>query len=205
MTMNRSSRRIILASSSRSRAALLKSAGIDVEIRPAGVDEKAIRTVLETAGGSQPADVAEVLARAKAEAVSDQEESAIVIGADQILALGDRIFEKPEDMKAARRTIMDLAGKTHQLHACAAVAIGGETRWAYTGTAHMTMRALTPEFVGTYFAEAGEAVLGSVGAYLLEAHGVHLFERIEGDYFTILGLPLLPLLDFLRQEEAVAS
>ena len=205
MAMNLKPRRIVLASSSRSRAALLTSAGLDIEIRPAGVDEKAVRAVLETDGGSQPADVAEVLARAKAEAVSDQQPSAVVIGADQILALGDRIFEKPEDMAGARRTILDLQGRTHQLHACVAVAVGGETLWAKTDTAHMTMRPLTPEFVGTYLAEAGEAVLGSVGAYLLEEHGVHLFEKVEGDYFTILGLPLLPLLDFLRREGAVLS
>lgn len=205
MTMNHPSRRLILASASKSRAALLTSAGLDVDIEPSGVDEKAVRSVLENAGGSQPADVAEVLARAKAEAVSDGQRSAIVIGADQILALEDRIFEKPGDMAGARRTILDLSGKTHQLHACVAVAVGGETVWAYTGTADMTMRALTPEFVGTYLAEAGEAVLGSVGAYLLEAHGVHLFENIEGDYFTVLGLPLLPLLDFLRRQGAVLS
>lgn len=196
---------IVLASSSTSRAALLEAAGIACRIVPSDVDEPAIRKVLEKSGGSVPADIAEVLARAKAEAVSDGERAALVIGADQILALDGEIFEKPDSMEAARRTLLALRGKTHQLHASVAVALAGETIWAHGASADMTMRAFEPEFVGQYLAAAGEAVLQSVGAYQLELLGVHLFEKIEGDYFTILGLPLLPLLDFLRREGAVRS
>jgi len=126
-----------------------------------------------------------------------------VIGADQLLELDGRIFEKPADMEAARQTLLALRGKTHQLHACVAVARGGDAIWSHSASAYMTMRDFSPGFVGRYLAEAGEQVLTSVGAYQLESLGVHLFEAIEGDYFTILGLPLLPLLDFLRREGAV--
>lgn len=196
---------IILASTSASRAKLLAAAGIEARKEPPDVDEKAVRMVLEETGDVAPADVAEVLARAKAEAVSDRFPAAIVIGADQVLALEDRLFEKPENLEAARRALLELRGKTHYLHACVAVARGGDTLWAHTETAAMTMRDFSPEFVGRYLAEAGDSVLQSVGGYQLEALGVHLFEAIDGDFFTILGLPLLPLLAFLRDRGAVAG
>lgn len=203
--LNSESAELILASTSASRAQLLAAAGVDVRIEPPGVDEKAVRRVLENTGGVTPADIAEVLARAKAEAVSERFPGALVIGADQVLALEDEIFEKPENMEAARRTILALRGKTHGLHACVAVARGGDTLWSHTDTALMRMRDFPPEFAGRYLGEAGEDVLRSVGAYQLEGMGVHLFEKIDGDFFTILGLPLLPLLDCLRREGAVAG
>lgn len=194
---------IVLGSASPSRAALLSAAGLKFRIEAAGVDEAAIRDALDSGdGGVSPLDVAEILARAKAEAVSARDPSALVIGADQVLALGDAIFEKPQNRDDARRTLLALAGRTHQLHSAAVLARGGDVLWAFTATASLTMRELTPEQVGQYLAAAGEAVLSSVGAYQLEGLGINLFEAIDGDYFTILGLPLLPLLDRLRQERA---
>lgn len=203
--LNTGSADIILASTSASRAALLAAARVKARREPPEVDEKAVREVLEKTGGVTASDTAEVLARAKAEAVSERFPGAHVIGADQILALENRIFEKPEDMEAARATLLALRGKTHALHACVAVARGGDTRWSHTDVARLTMRDFTPEFAGRYLAEAGADVLKSVGAYQLEGAGVHLFEEIDGDFFTILGLPLLPLLGFLRREGAIAE
>ena len=150
-----------------------------------------------------PHDVAEVLARAKAEAVSDVAQGACVIGGDQVLAFGKQIISKPDSMAAARAQLLDLNGKTHQLHTAVAVAMNGETVWTYTDVATLTMRKLTPEFIGHYLAAAGEAVLSSVGAYQIESVGIQLFEKIEGDFFSILGLPLLPLLDALRRQGAI--
>lgn len=203
--MQNSNSNIILASASPSRAALLRAAGVDVTIEPADVDEPAIRSALESGGGTPPTDIAEVLGRAKAEMVSSRFPEALVIGGDQLLELDGRIYEKPPDMEAARRTLLELRGKTHHLHASVAVARGGDTLWAHVASAHLTMRDFGPEYVGHYLAQTGDKVLTSVGAYQLESLGVQLFERIEGDYFTILGLPLLPLLDFLRREGALAA
>jgi septum formation protein len=143
------------------------------------------------------------LARAKAEAVSELAAGAFVIGADQVLAFENQILTKPVSMEAARRQLLDLSGKKHTLHSAVAVATNGETVWATTETATLTMRKLTPAFVGQYLAAAGEAALSSVGAYQIESLGIQLFEKIEGDYFTVLGLPLLPLLDTLRREGAI--
>lgn len=190
--------KLILGSASPSRSALLKSAGLEFEVQPADVDEHAIREVLQKDNEVNPADVAEVLARAKAETVSELNPGATVIGADQVLAFGDELFEKPEDMAAARRTLLALQGKTHQLHCAVVLALNGNVTWSHVQTASLTMRVLTPEEIGQYLAATGGAVLTSVGAYQLESLGVHLFEKVEGDYFTILGLPLLPLLERLR-------
>ena len=172
----------------------------------ADVDEGAIRDSLAQGDADlAPEDVAEILARAKAEDISSQYPSAWVIGADQILTLGTRIFEKPPDMEAARRTLLDLEGATHALHSSICVARGGETRWSHTDTARLTMRPLSPEYIGRYLAMAGEDILSSVGAYKLESYGVNLFSEIRGDYFTILGLPLLPLLGYLRDQGVLNS
>ncbi|HEU4475885.1 MAG TPA: Maf family protein, partial [Methyloceanibacter sp.] len=152
-----------------------------------------------------PHDVAEVLARAKAEAVSDLARMDYVIGADQVLALGDMILSKPASMEDARRQLLDLRGKMHTLHTAVAVATEGETIWAETTVASLTMRKLTPEFIGRYLAAAGDEVLASVGAYQLEGLGVQLFDKIDGDYFSVLGLPLIPLLDTLRREGVIES
>lgn len=194
---------LILASASKSRARILEAAGLRFIVEPPGLDEAAMRQAIGGERSLDPHDIAEVLARAKAEAVSDLAREAYVIGGDQVLALGDTILSKPDSMEAARRQLLDLSGKTHVLHTSVAVATGGEALWAETTIATLTMRKLSPEFVGRYLAAAGEAVLGSVGAYQLEGLGVQLFDKIDGDYFSILGLPLLPLLATLRRQGAI--
>ena len=194
---------LILASSSKIRALLLEAAGLAFIVEPPGLDESIIR---QAVGGERllsPSDVAEVLARAKAEAVSDLARPAYVIGADQVLSFGDTVLSKPDSMEAARRQLLDLRGKSHTLHTSVALATNGATVWAETHTATLTMRKLSPEFIGRYLAAAGEEVLSSVGAYQIESLGIQLFDRIEGDYFTILGLPLLPLLAALRREGVI--
>ncbi len=197
---------IVLASGSVSRAALLRGTGVAFDAVPADIDESAIRAALETgAEPMDPSDVAEILARAKAETVSARRPDACVIGADQILILDGKVFEKPPDMEAARRTLLRLEGRTHRLHASVCVARDGETIWAHADMAELTMRSLSPAYIGRYLAAVGEDVLASVGAYQLEGPGVHLFSQVKGDYFTILGLPLLPLLSFLRAERAVVA
>ncbi len=194
---------LILASSSKIRALLLEAAGLAFIVEPPGLDESIMR---QAVGGERllsPSDVAEVLARAKAEAVSDLARPAYVIGADQVLSFGDTVLSKPDSMEAARRQLLDLRGKSHTLHTSVALATHGATVWAETHTATLTMRKLSPEFIGRYLAAAGEEVLSSVGAYQIESLGIQLFDRIEGDYFTILGLPLLPLLAALRREGVI--
>jgi len=194
---------LILASGSKSRARILEAAGLAFIVEPPGLDEGVMRQAVSGERLLTPHDVAEVLARAKAEAVSDLAPKAYVIGGDQVLALGETIFSKPDSMEAARRLLLDLNGKTHTLHTSVVVATDGETIWAETTIATLTMRKLSPEFIGRYLAAAGEEVLSSVGAYQIESLGVQLFEKIEGDSFSILGLPLIPLLDTLRREGVI--
>ena len=194
---------LILASGSKIRSKLLEAAGLAFIVEPPGLDESVMRQAISGEKALDSHDIAEVLARAKAEAVSDLARQAYVIGGDQILALGKTIMSKPDSMEAARRQLLDLSGKTHTLHTAVAVATNGETLWAETTVATLTMRKLTPEFIGRYLAAAGEEVLGSVGAYQLESLGVQLFDKIDGDYFSILGLPLIPLLDTLRREGVI--
>ncbi|MEX2167114.1 MAG: Maf family nucleotide pyrophosphatase [Methyloceanibacter sp.] len=194
---------LILASSSKIRAQLLEAAGLAFIVEPPGLDESVMR---QAVGGERllsPSDVAEVLARAKAEAVSDLARTAYVVGADQVLSFGDVILSKPDSMETARRQLLDLRGKSHKLHTSVALATNGATVWAETQVATLTMRKLSPEFIGRYLAAAGEEVLNSVGAYQIESFGIQLFEKIDGDYFTILGLPLLPLLAALRREGVI--
>ena len=194
---------LILASSSKIRARLLEAAGLAFIVEPPGLDEHVMRQAVSGTQALSPQDVAEVLARAKAEAVSELAPAAFVIGADQVLALGDRILSKPDSKEAARRELLDLSGKSHSLHSAVALASKGETVWAHSETSTLLMRELNPQFIGRYLAAAGEEVLSSVGAYQLEGLGIQLFEKIDGDYFSILGLPLLPLLDALRREGAI--
>lgn len=194
---------LILASASPARRALLESTGLTFSTTAADLDEAAMRTALGLDGTVDPSDVAEVLARAKAEAVSGPSGGAFVIGADQVMCAGKQTFGKPRTIDEARARLLDLSGKSHQLHTAVAIATGGATIWAYTDVATLTMRRFSPEFVGRYLAAAGEAVLGSVGAYQLESLGIQFFEKIDGDFFSILGLPLLPLLDALRREGAI--
>lgn len=194
---------LILASTSKARAKLLEAAGLAFIVEPPGLDESVMLQAISGERSLDPHDIAEVLARAKAEAVSDLASGAYVIGADQVLVLEDRILTKPDSMEAARRQLLDLRGKSHTLHTAVVVATNGETMWAETQIATLSMRKLSPEFIGRYLAAAGEEVLSSVGAYQLESLGIQLFEKIDGDYFSILGLPLLPLLDTLRREGVI--
>jgi septum formation protein len=197
MTLWRGNDPLILASQSRARQALLANAGINFEAVPAALDE---RTLAQNSGLSAPGDIAALLARAKALAVSSRHPDKFVVGADQTLALGPRLFSKPAGRAQAAEQLRALAGQAHELHSAVAVARDGKILFTEVATARMTMRQLGEAEIETYLDQAGEAVTTSVGAYQLEGLGVHLFERIEGDHFTILGLPLLPLLAFLRSE-----
>jgi septum formation protein len=188
---------LILASQSRSRQMLLANSGIDFETVAADIDERAVQ---ESAGMSAAGDIAALLARAKAVSVSRQKPGRYVVGADQTLALGGRFFNKPSGRAQATEQLRALAGHRHELRSAVAVARDGDVLFAETTHAQMTMRPLGETQIAAYLDQAGEAVTTSVGAYQLEGLGVHLFECIEGDHFTILGLPLLPLLGFLRRE-----
>ncbi|GGA90584.1 Maf-like protein [Brucella endophytica] len=194
--------RIILASKSPFRAALMKNAGIAFEAVEANIDERAVEATLDGSGATAE-DVAGVLAEAKALDASSRYPEALVIGSDQTLSLEDEIFHKPADMDAARRQLLNLSGKTHELNSAVVIARGGEIVWRHVGVARMTMRPLDPGFIGRYLARVGDIALKSVGAYQIEGEGLQLFERIEGDYFTIVGLPMLPLLGQLRELGAI--
>lgn len=190
---------LILASASVVRLRLLQAAGLDPSVVVSSVDEAAVRQTLLTGDQtSEPGDIAEVLARAKAGEVSGRNRQACVIGADQVLALDSQVFEKPRDIAAARETLRALSGRDHELHCAVTLAEDGEVVWSHVDTAVLRVRPLSRDAIEDYLAKAGPAVLQSVGAYQLEGLGVNLFDRIEGDYFTILGLPLLPLLAQLR-------
>ena len=175
----------------------MTQAGIDFKVIPAELDERAIQ---QASGLSAPGEIAAHLARAKAFAVSSRQPGGLVVGADQTLALGTAPFRKPAGRMQAAEQLRALAGRSHELHSAVAVARDGKILFEQAATARMTMRQLGEAEIEAYLDQAGEAVMTSVGAYQLEGLGVHLFERIEGDHFTILGLPLLPLLAFLRSE-----
>ena len=192
---------LVLASGSAVRRALLEAAGIPVEVRPASIDERAIEAA---APRDDPSAVAAVLAREKALRIAAELPGRLVVGADQTLVLGSRRFDKPADRASARAQLQALAGRTHALHSAVAVARSGDVLFEQVGVARLTVRSLNEEFLDRYLNAAGVAVTASVGAYQLEAFGVHLFERVEGDHFTILGLPLLPLLAYLRSEGSLA-
>jgi septum formation protein len=195
---------LVLASGSRIRAELLGNAGLAFVKDPSSIDERAVEEPLLDAGVS-PEDIARVLAEAKASDVSARRPGDLVIGADQVLEFEGRRLTKPADMEAARRQLLAMSGKRHELHSAVTLARDGETLWTHVGTVRLTMRDFGPEFVGRYLAKAGEDILSSVGAYQLEGPGIQLFERIEGDYFTVLGLPLLPLLEKLRERGAIKA
>jgi len=197
MTLWRGEHPLILASQSRARQTLLANAGIDFEAVSAGIDERAMQ---QASGFSAAGDIAALLAREKALWVSARKPGCFVVGADQTLALGTRLFSKPAGRAQAAEQLRALAGNSHELHSGVAVAHNGKILFSDVSIARMTMRQLTAVEIEAYLDEAGEAVTSSVGAYQLEGLGVHLFDRIEGDHFTILGLPLLKLLGFLRSE-----
>jgi septum formation protein len=201
MTLWRGANALILASQSRTRQALLASAGLAFEAIPPDIDERAIQQASKL---SAPGDVALLLAREKARWVSSQRPRHYVIGADQTLAMGTRLFNKPGDRGQALDQLRTLVGHRHELHSAVAVARGAEIAFEHSAIARLTMRPMAEAELVAYLDAAGERVTSSVGAYQLEDLGVHLFERIEGDYFTILGLPLLPLLAFLRSQRLLA-
>jgi septum formation protein len=201
MTIWRGTKPLILASQSRARQGLLASAGIAFEAIPADIDERGLQ---QSSALPSPGEIAVLLARAKALAVSSRHRSQFVVGADQTLALGERLFSKPSGRTQAAAQLRDLAGRAHELHSAIAIAHDGEILFSDVSVARMTMRPLDDKSISAYLEAAGEAVTTSVGAYQLEGLGIHLFERIEGDHFTILGLPLLPLLEFLRGRQLLA-
>jgi len=188
---------LILASASATRRALLANAGLSFEVVRAAIDERAAEAPLLKANASLD-DVALALAMAKAVSVSETRSRDLVIGADLLLELDGELMTKAKGMEDARRKLLKLSGRMHLLHSAVACAQGGEIVWQHVETAQMTMRQLSPEFIGHYLAAVGEEALMSVGCYHLEGRGAQLFEAVEGDFFSILGLPLLPLLAFLR-------
>lgn len=189
---------VILASKSAARRAVLDGAGVAYETVVAGVDEDAVKVAM-LAQGAGPREVAEALAELKAVRVS-QERPGFVIGADQTLDLDGQLYDKADTVEAARERLLILRGKTHHLHSAVVVAQDGASIWREVATATLTMRDFTEAFLDDYLRVEGEAALGSVGCYRLEGPGAQLFSRIEGDYFAILGLPLMGLLDLLRRQ-----
>jgi septum formation protein len=185
---------LLLASASAARRMLLESAGLPVETEAPGVDERAV----EANAPGAPEELARRLAGEKALAVSRRRPGRVVVGADQVLTAEGEVLHKPADRAAARRQIARLAGRTHALHTAFAVAVDGEVRCEGVGGARLTMRPLDDEAIASYLDLAGDTVTQSVGAYQIEGVGIHLFERVEGDHSTILGLPLIPLLAALR-------
>jgi septum formation protein len=191
---------LVLASKSKARRKLLEDAGIVIEARPADIDERA----LEAKSGTQDAaKIASLLAAEKAKSIARQMPGRLVLGADQTLAAGTKRFSQPADRDAAAEQLEALSGKTHLLHSAIAVACDDTVLFAHGDTARMTMRALSAPMIAAYLDVAGEAATSSVGAYQVEGPGIQLFDTIDGDYFTILGLPLLPLLAFLRREKLI--
>jgi len=196
--------RPVLASKSASRRLLLENAGIAVDVEAAALDERALEEAFLEGRGS-PAQLAARLARAKALEVSARRPRALCFGADQTLRLDGSLFHKPGDMEAAEQSLNRLAGRTHVLDSAVCVAREGAPLFEAAQSARLTMRALDESAVRRYLAAAGPAVLSSVGAYQVEGLGIHLFEAIEGDHWTILGLPLLILLKWLRSNGFLAT
>jgi septum formation protein len=187
---------LVLASRSAVRATLLEAAGIPVEVRPADIDERSVETGVPS---EPPTAVAALLARQKALAVAGLHPARLVLGADQVLALDAKLFSKPTDRAAARAQLRALSGRTHELHAAIAFVRDATVVFEHVGTARLTMRSFSDRFLDAYLEAVGSAATASVGAYQIEGLGIQLFERVEGDYFTVLGLPLLTALDFLRR------
>ncbi|GAW36342.1 Maf-like protein YceF [Roseovarius sp. A-2] len=187
---------LTLASSSRIRRILLENANLRVEVKPAQVDEEAIRQALQAERAS-PRDIADTLAEQKSLRISRKVPGALVLGCDQVLDLDGRILSKPQSPDDARNQLADLRGRRHDLLSAAVICRDGEPIWRYVGVAHMTMRDLSDAWINAYVDRNWPTICESVGAYQLESEGVRLFSRVEGDYFTILGLPLLDLLSFL--------
>lgn len=188
---------LILASSSPFRRLLMENAGLTFDCAPANIDERVIEAELQ-ARSATPADVAMHLARAKATEVSRRFSGAFVIGSDQTMSLGEMVFHKPKNREEAKDTLNALSGKVHHLNSAVAIVRNGSIEWEGLSSASLHVRQLSDSFIDRYLDRAGDKVMSSVGAYQLEGEGIHLFSKIEGDYFTILGLPMLPLLEALR-------
>jgi septum formation protein len=193
---------LILASRSAIRRTLLETAGVPVEIHPADIDERGIEA---KAPLQAPVAVAALLAREKAVAIARVMPGRLVLGADQMLSLNGERFSKPSDQAAARSQLAKLRGQTHELYSAIAFARDDAVSFEYVGVARLTMRTFSDRFLDDYLSAAGEAATASVGAYQLEGLGSQLFERIDGDYFTVLGLPLIMALDFLRRHGCLAQ
>ncbi len=197
--------RLILASTSAARHAMLRQAGLDFDAMPPMVDEAALKDGLSDEG-TPPRDIADALAEAKAVKLSVKHPSALVIGADQILAIEDgMLLDKPDSPEAARMQLNHLAGKGHRLFSAAVVAAAGVPVWRHVGTVKMHMRPMSQAFIDDYVARNWESVRHCVGCYRIEGEGAQLFTRVEGDYFDVMGLPLLPLLGFLRDRKELPS
>ncbi|WJH41643.1 Maf-like protein [Aliirhizobium terrae] len=192
--------RLVLASSSPFRKMLLDNAGLAFEARAADIDERAIEA---SADHGEPDEVARVLAKAKALDVSAHFLGALIIGSDQTMSLGERVYHKAKNRDEAKQTLLSLSGKTHQLNSAIALSLDGKIVWDHVSHARLTVRELSEGFIDRYLDKVGDKALSSVGAYQLEGEGIHLFSQIDGDYFTILGLPMLPLLQQLRQLGAI--
>lgn len=188
---------LLLASRSAIRRALLEAAGVPVEVSPADIDERALEA---QAPRQSPTALAGLLAREKAMMVSRRSAGRLVLGADQTLSLEDRCFAKPPDRAAACIQLRALSGRAHELHSAIAFVQDGAVRFETASVARLSMRPLSGDFIDRYLDAAGDAVTASVGAYQLEGLGAQLFDQIDGDYFTVLGLPLLAALDFLRRD-----
>ncbi len=199
MSEQKTGQALVLASGSRTRFEMMKSAGLAFTVDPADIDEQAIREKrMNQSTPCDPSEMANELAMAKALAISPLHKNEIVVGSDQILALGDEIYSKPANREEALQTLKSLRGKTHTLHTAVAIACNEKIHWHHVETASITLREFSPEFAEEYLRRIGDDAYLSVGAYQIEGLGIQLFKKIEGDYFTILGLPLLPLLKELR-------
>ena len=193
---------VILASASRVRARLLRNAGVDFDVLTADVDEAVLK---QQHSSSAVGDLAQILAQAKAMNVSEGNKEALIIGADQILECDGKLFDKPVGEEGVRSHLKALRGRDHRLISAVCVAEAGEIVWSETAIATLTVRDFDEDYIEHYIKKAGPEVQSSVGAYRLEDVGVQLFEKINGDYFTILGLPMLPLLGYLRQRGILIS
>ncbi len=203
MTRFESSQRLILASGSAIRAQILTEAGLTYEVISKPVDEAAIKESM-LAEGSRLRDIADALAEAKALRVS-RTEPGFVIGADQIMVMDETLFDKPPTIKAARERLKEMRGKTHKLMGAVVVCENGQAVWRHLSVTKLTVRDFSDSFLDKYIEMEGESLTRSVGAYRFEGPGAHLFSNVEGDFFSILGLPLLPLLDYLRTRGVVPS
>lgn len=195
---------IILASGSEIRATLLRNAGLEITAQPARIDEDALKASL-LAEDATPRDIADTLAEMKAAKVAARQPEALVIGCDQVLEHGQRLLSKPETPDHARAQLRDLAGKTHRLLSAVVIYDGGKPVWRHVGTVRLTMNPMSDAWLDEYVTRNWDSIRGAVGAYKLEEEGVRLFSRIEGDYFTVLGLPLLEVLSYLRLRGTLPS